>query len=388
MNRRHFLNRSAAATGGLVLGRHLAAAEAGTGPSSPIPAWLAGDPEAYANDPRAAAIDWMRRAKYGLFLHYGLYSLEGRHEWLQLREKIPVATYARLKDRFTAEKFDAGAIAAMAADAGMRYINITTRHHDSFCLFKTARTGFNSTTSPAKRDLVLELAEACRKHRLGLSLYYSHGRDWRHPHAPNNDRYGGSARPAYNPPEPAYACGADHDLNKYLDFMTAQITELLTQYGPVMAIWLDGIATPLQKKDRNGKVVKSQPNRPGNAPEFRCQELYAHIHALQPQVLVSYKQGLLGTEDFFAPEHKSIENPGNKPMEICSTLQKGSWGFKKGAPRLTPDEAWQKLVEARQAGANLLLNTGPLPDGSIDATDAATLRAVGARLRKEGFPGT
>lgn len=386
MNRRHFLNRTTAATGGLIFCHHCTAQGTASAASNPIPAWLAHNSEAYAKDPRAAAIEWMRRAKYGLFLHYGLYSLEGRHEWLQLREKIPVATYASLKNRFSAEKFDADAIAALAVDAGMKYINITTRHHDSFCLFQTKQTDFNSVNSPAKRDLVLELAEACRKHKLGLSLYYSHGRDWRHPHAPNNDQWGGFARPNYQPPEPSYAYGKDHDLNKYLDFMTAQMTELLTQYGPIMAIWLDGIATPLQRVNAKGKVVKSEPNRPDNAPEFRCQELYDHIHSLQPQVMVSYKEGLLGTEDFFAPEHKSIANPKSKPMEICSTLQKGSWGYKKDAPRLTPDEAWQKLVEARQAKANLLLNTGPLPDGSIDATDAATLRAVGARLQKEGFP--
>jgi alpha-L-fucosidase len=358
-------------------------AEAGDPP--PIPTWLASAPEAYLKNPRAAAIEWLRRAKFGLFLHYGLYSLEGRHEWLQLREKIPVATYAKLKDRFTAERFDADSIARLAVDAGMKYINITTRHHDGFCLFRTTETDFNSVNSPARRDLVMELAEACRRHRLGLSLYYSHGRDWRHPHAPNNDRYGGSARPAYQPPEPAYAYGKDHDLDQYLRFMETQITELLTQYGPVMAIWLDGITTPLQKKV-NGKGVKSSPNRPGNAPEFRCHELYDRIHALQPQVLVSYKQGLLGTEDFFAPEHRSIANPGNKPMEICSTLQVGSWGFKKGARHLTPDEAWRKLVDAATAKANLLLNTGPLPDGSINTTAAATLRAVGALLRREGFP--
>ena len=87
----------------------------------------------------------------------------------------------------------------------MRYVNITTRHHDSFCLFATKQTDFNSVNSPAKRDLVGELADACRKKGLGLCLYYSHGRDWRHPHAPNNDRWGGSARPKYDPPEPSYA---------------------------------------------------------------------------------------------------------------------------------------------------------------------------------------
>jgi alpha-L-fucosidase len=344
---------------------------------SAVPSYLAGVKDGYARDPRAAALAWFRDARFGLFLHYGLYSLLGRHEWVQFREKIPVAEYAKLKDRFTAEKFDANFIAGLAQDAGMRYVNITTRHHDSFCLFASKQTDFSSVNSPAKRDLVAELAVACDSKGLGLCLYYSHGRDWRHPHAPNNDAWGGSARPAYDPPEPAYAYGKEHDLRKYVDFMSAQITELLTNYGPIAAIWLDGIMTPLY--DRSRKPCPQPPNRPDNAPAFRCQELYDLIHRLQPQVLVSYKQGLLGTEDFFAPEHKAVPNARGKPMEICSTLQKGSWGYHEKLPRLDADEALQALRRANDAGANLLLNTGPHPDGSIDRTDAATLREVGRR---------
>ena len=209
-----------------------------------VPSYLKGYEKLYARDPRAAAIQWFRDAKFGMFLHYGLYSLLGRHEWVQLRELIPVAKYAKLKNQFTAAKFDANAIADLAVAAKMRYINITTRHHDSFCLFRTKQTDFNSVNSPAKRDLVGELAAACRKKGLGLFFYYSHGRDWKHPHAPNNDEWGGQARPKYDPPEPTYASGKDHDLQKYLDFMTAQITELLTNYGPIAGIWLDGIAVP------------------------------------------------------------------------------------------------------------------------------------------------
>jgi alpha-L-fucosidase len=273
-------------------------------------------------------------------------------------------------DRFTADRFDAGAVTDLALAAGMRYVNLTTRHHDSFCLFATRQTDFNSVNSPARRDLVGELAAACAQKGLGLCLYYSHGRDWRHPHAPNNDAWGGSARPKYDPPEPAYAHGAAHDLQRYLDFMSAQITELLTQYGPVAAIWLDGIATPLS----------------GDPAKFRCQELYELIHRLQPQVLVSYKQGLLGTEDFFAPEHKAVGNPAGKPMEICSTLQEGSWGYHAGKRHLTTDEAWAKLAAARQVPANLLLNSGPLPDGSIPPPHDRVLRDIGARLRRDGFP--
>lgn len=381
--RRTFLitSASAAAASAMNLPARLLAADAPAQP--PVPSYLKGYEKAYLADPRAAARQWFRDAKFGLFIHYGLYSLEGRHEWLQYREKIPVADYARLKERFTAAKFDADAIADLAVAAGMSYVNITTRHHDSFCLFGSAQTDFHARNSPARRDLIRELADACRKKGLGLCLYYSHGRDWRHPHAPNNDRWGGSARPEYDPPEPSYATGKNHDLNRYLDFMTAQMTELLTGYGPIAAIWLDGVATPLS--DKTATPCPKPPRQPDNAPEFRCRELYEHIHRLQPQVLISYKQGLLGSEDFFAPEHKAVAVTGDKPMEICSTLQEGSWGYHHDKRNLTTEEAWAKLVAARAANANLLLNTGPLPDGSIPPQHARVLREIGERIRKQGF---
>jgi len=336
-----------------------------------IPNYLAGYEDLFAQDPRAAALQWFRDAKFGLFLHYGLYSLLGRHEWVQFREIIPVAEIEKLADQFTAEGFDADAIASLAVDAGMRYVNLTTRHHDSFCLFRTEQTPFNSVVA-AGRDLVGELCEACDKQGLGCFFYYSHGRDWRHRHAPNNDEWGGNARPAYDPPEPAYATGPDHDLQIYLDFMEAQITELLTQYAPIAGIWLDGIATPLS----------------GDRSLFRCQELYAHIHSLSPTVLVSYKQGLLGTEDFLAPEHKAVDTDG-KPREICTTLCPGSWGYlaEAAGTHLSPDQVWERLRTARSQDCNLLLNTGPLPDGSLDPEDVAILRSVGQRLRSKGFPG-
>jgi alpha-L-fucosidase len=311
-------------------------------------------------------------ARFGLFLHYGLYSLVGRHEWVQLREKIRVAEYAKLKDRFTAAKFDADFITDLALEAEMKYINLVTRHHDSFSLWATKQNDFHSASAPCGRDLVGELAEQCAKKGLGFFLYYSHGRDWKHPHAPNNDRWGGSARPKYAPPEPSYATGKEHDLQKYLDFMQAQITELLTGYGPIGGIWLDGIAVPRMPKPGTG----------AKTADFKCQPLYDYIREQQPQVLVSYKQGLLGTEDFFAPEHKAISNEQGKPMEICTTLQKQGWGYVKGSPHLTPDDVMARLDVAATGPANLLLNTGPLGDGSIHVEDVKTLREVGRRLRR------
>jgi alpha-L-fucosidase len=370
ITRRQFVLKTGAASAALTLAGCASHPRESKQKTSSVPTYLAGYEALYARDPRAAATQWFREARFGLFLHYGLYSLLKDHEWVQFNKRIPVAEYARLKDQFTAEKFDADFITDLALAAQMRYINITTRHHDSFCLFATKQTDFNSVNSPAKRDLVGELAVACRKKGLGLCLYYSHGRDWKHPHAPNNDEWGGSARPKYDPPDPSYAYGTAHHLQIYLDFMTAQITELLTNYGPVAAIWLDGIAVP----------------KSGDYSKFNCQELYDLIHRLQPQVLVSYKQGLLGTEDFFAPEHKAIVNPTGKPMEICSTLQDGSWGYSEKKRYLTADEAWAKLVAARAANANLLLNTGPLPDGSIHPQAVADLQEIGKRIRNQGWP--
>jgi len=339
---------------------------------SNVPSFLADYAELYAKEPRAACVESFRDAKYGLFMHYGLYSLLKRHEWVMCKEAIHVAEYAKLMDEFTAEKFDADYIVDLALDAGMKYVNITSKHHDSFCLFNTKQTDFNSVNSPAKRDLVGELCEACDKRGVGFYLYYSHGRDWRHPHAPNNDHWGCYARPQYDEPEPAYAYGDEHDLGKYVDFVSAQITELITQYRPLGGIWLDGIMTPMS----------------GDYAQFRCQELYDLIHSLSPYVILSYKQGLLGTEDYKAPEHKAVESDG-KPVEICTTMCPKSWGYfeERAGQHMKEDEVWETLRAARADGCNLLLNTGPLPDGSIDAEDDVVLRAVGARLRKEGFPG-
>lgn len=336
-----------------------------------VPSYLADYADQYAADPRAAALEWFRDAKYGLFLHYGLYSLLGRHEWVQFREKIYVSEYANLANGFRADAFNAEEIADFALACEMKYVNLTTRHHDSFCLFESAETDFHALNAPCGRDLIGELAQACADRGLGLCLYYSHGRDWRHPHAPNNDRWGGSARPAYDPPEPTYAYGDDHDLQIYVAFLRDQVDELLTNYGPIAAIWLDGIAVPL--------------NGPGE--QFRCQELYDFIHSKQPQVLVSYKQGFLGTEDFFAPEHKAVET-GGRPGEICTTMAPRSWGYTEAVAgqHLGEDEVWEKLRDAGRANCNLLLNTGPLPDGSLDPEDVPVLRRVGERLRAEGFP--
>jgi alpha-L-fucosidase len=372
MKRRQFLINMGLGSTALSLPAYAWSSQSGASIASSVPSYLKGYEDRYATDPRGAALEWFDNARFGLFIHYGLYSLLGRHEWVQYREKISVAEYAKLKDRFTAENFDADFITDLALEAHMKYINITTRHHDGFCLFDSKYTDFKSTNSPAKRDLVGELAEQCREKGLGFCLYYSHGRDWKHPHAPNNGD-SKNARPKYDTPDPAYQYGDDQDLQIYLDFMKNQITELLTNYGPVGAIWLDGIGAI----NKNSEKI----------PSFQVQELYDHIHNMQPQVLVSYKQGFLGTEDFMAPE-RHWKGTATKPLELCDTLQPKGWGYMEAdnGNHKTPDQVMEMLTTAAALPANLLLNTGPLPDGSIHPEDVATLRAVGQRLVASDFP--
>ncbi len=345
-----------------------------------VPSYLKGYEELYRKNPRQAAVQWFKAAKFGLFIHYGLYSLTGRGEWVQFHDRMPVADYAKLKDKFTAAKFDAPAIAALAQEAGMKYITLVCKHCDSFCLWDTKVTGFNSVNSPAKRDLVAELAAACRARGLGFFVFYEHGFDWRHPHGPAPwDWKNKSVRPAYDPPDPFYAPRERYDFNHYLAYVTAGVSELCSQYGPLAGVWLDGIAVPLS----------------GERSRFRVPELYARIRQLQPQALICYKSGLHPElEDFMAPEQPQVaaamQNRGGKPMEICRTMQKRSpttgklalWGWLEGAEHVTADEVMAMLAEAGARDANLLLNVGPLPDGSLHPADVATLKEVGRRLRK------
>ncbi len=378
MTRRKFI-------AGLAAGAAAALPGPATGAPGQAPSYLTGYEKLYNQNPRGAALEWFTHARFGLFLHYGLYSQLGRGEWVMLRERIPLAEYARLKDQFTAEKFDAGKIADLALAAGMKYVNITSKHHDGFCLFRTNETDFDSLHSPARRDLIGELAAACRKKGLGLFLYYSYAADWRHPYFYAREAGWQSARPAYEQPEPTYLWRKDEDMRHYIRFAHAQLRELLTQYGPLAGIWLDPIMGFYARPDL-----------------FPIAETYALIRSLQPQCLISFKQGASGEEDFVAPERKVAEhrfqseltravwekNRG-KPPEICTTLQSQFWGYNQAddGKHRTAGEVVKMLADAAEQKANLLLNAGPLGDGSIHPDDQATLREVGRRRRSPARSG-
>ncbi len=263
-----------------------------------IPKHLTEYGDLYAADPRTVALKWFENAGLGMFIHYGLYSIPGRGEWVMFREKIHVSEYEKLMDSFTAEKFDADHIASLAEASGMKYIIFTARHHDGFCLFKSDETDFSSFNSPAGRDLVAELAEACAKKGIGLFLYYSYGVDWRHPCAPGNDAGVNCARPLYDEPEPYYnSCSSlagegtegtvgakftdKQNYSTYIDFIHRQLTELLTNYGNIAGIWFDLISAVYFRPDI-----------------FPVSETYRLIRSLQPHALISFKQGANGEEDY------------------------------------------------------------------------------------------
>ena len=349
-----------------------------------IPSFLHGYEDLYRRDPRAATKAWFDQARFGLFLHYGVYSQLARGEWVQLREKIPVAEYAKLKNSFDPKGFDAGAICDLALAAGMKYVNLTARHHDSFCLFRTNQSDFTSLGSPARRDLVQELADACAARGLGLCLYYSYALDWRHPYfySLEASRQGEvsweSARPAYEAPQPEYRYADEEDFTRYLSFAHAQMRELLHRYRPAV-LWLDPIMGYYSRPDL-----------------FPIELTYEVIRDADPGVLICFKQGANGDEDFVAPEREPRAHPQGgavgaaaweknqgKKIEICETLQPRVWGYDErdqGRHR-SADEVMAMLEHCAGYDANLLLNTGPLPDGSIHTDDQETLLEVGRRLR-------
>lgn len=357
--------------------------------SDTVPKYLEAYADLYRQDPKAANLQWFKEAKFGLFMHYGVYSLLEQGEWVQLRHDppIPVADYDTLKNDFSAENFDVDFITDLAVEAGMKYITITARHHDSFCLFDTRETEFNSLQAPAKRDLIKELAEACNQKGLGLFLYYSYGLDWRHPYFYSREasevgevRWD-AVRPNYATPQPEYKFEKDEDFKHYIDFVHAQLSEILTQYPDLAGIWLDPIMGYYSRPDL-----------------FPIEETYALIREKQPQALISFKQGANGDEDFVAPERTpralarggqvaqmAWEKNKHKPREICNTLQPHAWGYNKNVDgqHRTADEVMQMLEEAKAVDANLLLNVGPLPDGSFPQEDVAVLKEVGRRLQSE-----
>jgi alpha-L-fucosidase len=291
-----------------------------------------------------ADFSWWDDARYGLFVHWGVMSLPERGDWVMHREHIPVAEYERLGERFTAARWDPAAQAALARRAGMRYAVLVTRHHDGFCLWDTATTGFKATDTPAGRDLVAEWVDAFRAEGLRVGLYYSL-LDWR---------------------VPAYWRGSHHDPDGWAAFremVHAQVRELLTGYGAVSVLWYDGFWP-----------------WPGDA--WGAAELAAMARDLQPGILINDRSGVPG--DFSTPEQAISVLPPFGRWEACMTTA-AYWGWHAGDHQWkTPAEIVRSLVACAAGGGNLLLNVGPDPEGAMPVPAAELLEAVGAWLAANG----
>ncbi len=314
---------------------------------------------------RLAARERYRDAKFGMFVHWGVYSLLGDGEWVMERRAIPADAYEWLASTFDPVKFDAHAWVALAKSAGVRYITITARHHDGFSMFATSATPYNIVEwTPFKRDPLKELAEECRRQDIALFFYYSQ-LDWHHPDYWPRGRTGqATGRPQSG------------DWTRYLDFMDRQLTELLTGYGPIGGIWFDGM---WDKPDA----------------DWRLAQTYALIHRLQPAALVvpNHHRTPLPGEDVqtFEQDLPGANTAGFNTREIgslaleTSLTMNRSWGFNLTDRHFkSVHELIGYLVRAAGNDANLLLNVGPRPDGTIQPEAADRLRELGRWLARFG----
>ncbi|MDD3927160.1 MAG: alpha-L-fucosidase [bacterium] len=289
---------------------------------------------------RSDSIRWFKEARYGLFIHYGLYALLGRGEWAMNKEGIPREEYARLKDVFTADNFDADDLIRRAKDWGMKYAVLTTKHHEGFCLYDSKLTDFKAPNSPAGRDLVAEFVSACRKHGLKVGLYHTLN-DW-------------SAVPgavdALERPQECY--------QSFIDYVHGQIREIMTNYGKIDIMWYDGWW-------------------PYDGDGWQAERLNAMVRELQPVIAVNGRSGIKG--DFVTPEGHVA--PSKDPWEACITLN-DHWGWHRGDDNWkSPKEVAEMLRKCSAGHGNLLLNIGLKGDGSIPEKAVECLYPVGEWLK-------
>lgn len=310
----------------------------------------------------AADIDrtaWFRDARFGMFIHFGLYSVAGRHEWVQNYESIGESDYRVYFEHFTADRFDASTWARTAKAAGMEYVVLTSKHHEGFCLWDSEYTDYSAPQSPAGRDLVEELVAACRSEGLRIGLYYSL-LDWHHPDFPLD---------GFHPDWKNRSTSEPRDGEGYVSYLHAQVEELIVRFGPDI-LWFD-FSYPGDSVVEQGK----------GADFWQSERLLARITELAPDMLVNDRLDVPGSEDFITPEEvqpsRDIVNGDLQLWEACRTLN-GSWGY---APTyqnwLDAGQVLRLLIDSVSKGGNLLLNVGPTGRGDIEKRAALLLGEVG-----------
>jgi len=278
-----------------------------------------------------------------MFIHWGLYAQLGRHEWVMNRERIPLEEYEKLAATWKPGPKPAGKWAQLAVEAGQRYMVMTTKHHEGFCLFDSQLTDYNAAQRGPKRDLVAEYVDACREHGLRVGFYYSL-MDWHHPDG---------AR-----------CATDEAARlRFVEFIHGQVRELLTNYGKIDILWYD-VSWPL------------------DAAGWESHAMNRMVFELQPDIIVNNRNQLPG--DFGTPEQHIVAEKGGRMWEACMTFN-DSWGY---TPIDTDFRSTRQVIgmlrQVAAGGGNLLLNIGPAPDGSVPPPCPKILREVGAWLRQYG----
>jgi len=313
-------------------------------------------------------LQWFQDARFGLFIHWGLYSILAKEEWIMHLEQIPVMEYEQLLAQFNPLQFNAADWVSIAADAGQKYIIITSRHHDGFSMYDTALSDYKVTNTPFRRDPLAELANVCaRRGDIKLGFYVSL-LDWHHPAY----RFRYESRLAWS---------------DYLDFLHGQVRELCTQFGEIVCIWLDG------DWPRAPLTEKTAYFAPGGSFEYAT--LYDRIHTLQPNAIVlnnRHDKPLPGEDaQGFEQDLPGMNSAGfnttavsARPLEVCMTIN-DHWGYShKDRNHKSARQLIHTLARCASLGANLLLNVGPTPQGEILPIQVKRLQAVGHWLQVNG----
>jgi alpha-L-fucosidase len=296
--------------------------------------------------PDPARMESWRDARFGMFIHWGPVSLKGTEIGWSRGQQVPVEEYDNLYKQFAAPKFDADRWASVAKAGGMKYLVLVTKHHDGFCMFDTRQTDFNVMNSPLHKDVVAELAQACRKQGLAFGTYHSVC-DWHHPDFPLTSPGGKVKRPEPN-------------LDRYNDYLKAQVKELITQYGPLVTLWFDV---------------------PQMFDQKRGEDLIKYVRKLQPTILINNRSGAGG--DYDTPEQRVGTYQFDRPWETCMTIG-DQWAWKPNDRVKSLKQCLGVLARCAGGDGNLLFNVGPTPEGEIEPEQIKRLEEMGAWLQQYG----
>ena len=319
--------------------------------------------------------DWLVHDRFGMFIHFGLFAMPARHEWVKKYEYLPQEVYDKYFKYFNPDMFDAADLAKRARQAGMKYAVLTTRHHEAFALFDTQYSDYKITNIPFGRDLVREYVDAFRAEGLKVGFYYSL-LDWNHP-----DYRIDQCHPLCNHPE-VEKLNESRNWDRYVEFMHNQVRELMSNYGKIDIIWFDYSFT----NDPNNKTMPYVAGMDSKGPEdWQSEKLIKMIRELQPDIVINNRLGI--PQDVTTPEQRQLgewprfENGEYMTWEACQTFS-GSWGYHRDEMTWkSPQMLIEMLIKTVATGGNLLLNVGPCARGYIDDRACAALEAMGKWMK-------